>query len=149
MLRGSAERSGWQERGAQGRVEPPAETQRGARSAGHRALLLVTLLILTDRWQLLHQAPVTFPVHLRDREFECSHTEMIWAMTPVVTHSNSCIRLTVLGNLVQWHGCTSGWQENTRAGTVWCTEHSAHTTPPEHTPSSNRVLMGHKVSKPH
>lgn len=66
MLGGRAERPGRQQRGAQGRAEPPAETQRGARSTGHRVLLLITLLILADRRQLLHQAAVAFPVHLRD-----------------------------------------------------------------------------------
>ncbi len=72
MLGGSAERPGWQQRGAQGRVEPPAETQRGARSTGRRVLLLITLFILTDRRQLLHQTTVAFPVHLRDRGIDRS-----------------------------------------------------------------------------
>lgn len=83
MLGGSPERPGRQERGAQGRVEPPAETQRGTRSAGYRVLLLVTLLILSYRWQLLHQATVTFPVRLRNREwwkFEWRQSEMICAV---------------------------------------------------------------------
>lgn len=35
VLGGSSKGPGRQERGAQGRVEPPAETQRGARGAGH------------------------------------------------------------------------------------------------------------------
>lgn len=35
VLGGSAKGPGRQERGPQGRVEPPAEAQRGARGAGH------------------------------------------------------------------------------------------------------------------
>ena len=68
VLGGCAERPRRQEGGAQRRAEAPAEMQRGARSTGHAALLLITLLILTDGRQLLHQAAVALPVHLRGRQ---------------------------------------------------------------------------------
>lgn len=48
VLGGSTERPGRHEGGAQGRAEPPAEAQRGARDAGHRVLLLVALFVLAD-----------------------------------------------------------------------------------------------------
>lgn len=68
VVGGSTERPRRQERGAQGRAEAPAEMQRGARSSGHGALLLITLLILADGRQLLHQATVALPIHLKERE---------------------------------------------------------------------------------
>lgn len=89
MLRGSAEGPGWQERGAQGRAKPPAEAQRGARSNGYRVLLLVALLVLADRWQLLHQAAVTLPVRLRDGERDPS-LNLVTLKWHESSHSNCC-----------------------------------------------------------
>lgn len=73
VVGGSTERPRRQERGAQGRAEAPAEMQRGARSSGHGTLLLITLLILADGRQLLHQATVALPIHLKEREEELGY----------------------------------------------------------------------------